>query len=208
MPNLAAQRRRRRTAVRSCQGAGAISIATYGHLTDRGGATIVGAAARNDVADSIAARADDAVLMIEATGSAAYRLPDRGLVGAACDLRSRRNLGRRRRLDDAFQVINRATGEWKVQDQTARRRSRPMTYPFNPLDAVGWTGQPRAGAKLNWRDIRPDREPPLPHAALGAFTTFVADRFVVCTFVPRPIETDPGALKVPFFHNPTTISTR
>ena len=31
--------------------------------------------------------------------------------------------------------------------------------------------------------------------------TFVADRFVVCTFVPRPIESDPGALKVPFFHS-------
>ena len=26
-------------------------------------------------------------------------------------------------------------------------------------------------------------------------------RFVVCTFCPRPIETDPGALKVPFFHS-------
>jgi homogentisate 1,2-dioxygenase len=24
---------------------------------------------------------------------------------------------------------------------------------------------------------------------------------VVCTFVPRPFETDPGAIKVPFFHN-------
>ena len=24
---------------------------------------------------------------------------------------------------------------------------------------------------------------------------------MVCTFVPRPFETDPGALKVPFFHN-------
>jgi homogentisate 1,2-dioxygenase len=24
---------------------------------------------------------------------------------------------------------------------------------------------------------------------------------VVCTFCPRPIETDPGALKLPFFHN-------
>ncbi len=29
----------------------------------------------------------------------------------------------------------------------------------------------------------------------------MADRFVVCTFVPRPFETDPGAIKVPFFHN-------
>ena len=24
---------------------------------------------------------------------------------------------------------------------------------------------------------------------------------MVCTFVPRPIESDPGALKVPFYHN-------
>jgi homogentisate 1,2-dioxygenase len=29
----------------------------------------------------------------------------------------------------------------------------------------------------------------------------VANRFIVCTFVPRPFETDPDALKVPFFHN-------
>ena len=30
---------------------------------------------------------------------------------------------------------------------------------------------------------------------------FVAGRFVVCTFVPRPFESDPEALKLPFFHN-------
>ena len=35
----------------------------------------------------------------------------------------------------------------------------------------------------------------------SAHTTFLAGRFVVCTFVPRPFETDPGALKVPFFHS-------
>ena len=39
------------------------------------------------------------------------------------------------------------------------------------------------------------------HLPPSAHTTFVADRFVVCTFAPRPFETDPGALKVPFFHN-------
>ena len=36
--------------------------------------------------------------------------------------------------------------------------------------------------------------------------TFIANRFVVCTFfVPRPFETDPGALKIPFFHTRTTM---
>ena len=29
----------------------------------------------------------------------------------------------------------------------------------------------------------------------------MANRFVICTFAPRPIESDPGALKVPFYHN-------
>ncbi len=54
--------------------------------------------------------------------------------------------------------------------------------------------------RVNWRDIRPvlsDRY----HLPPSAHTTFVANRFVVCTFAPRPFETDPGALKVPFFHN-------
>ena len=35
----------------------------------------------------------------------------------------------------------------------------------------------------------------------GPDTPFVGAGFVVCTFVPRPIESDPGALKVPFYHN-------
>jgi homogentisate 1,2-dioxygenase len=39
------------------------------------------------------------------------------------------------------------------------------------------------------------------HIPPSVHSTFVADRFVVCTFVPRPIESDPGALKVPFFHS-------
>jgi homogentisate 1,2-dioxygenase len=39
------------------------------------------------------------------------------------------------------------------------------------------------------------------HLPPSVHTTFLSDRFVVCTFTPRPFEPDPGALKVPFFHN-------
>jgi homogentisate 1,2-dioxygenase len=39
------------------------------------------------------------------------------------------------------------------------------------------------------------------HLPPSAHATFVSDRFLVCTFCPRPIESDPGALKVPFFHS-------
>jgi homogentisate 1,2-dioxygenase len=74
-----------------------------------------------------------------------------------------------------------------------------VTYPFNPLDAIGWHGD-LAVVRINVRHIRPVASHRY-HLPPSAHTTFVAERFVVCTFVPRPFETDPGALKVPFFHN-------
>jgi homogentisate 1,2-dioxygenase len=54
--------------------------------------------------------------------------------------------------------------------------------------------------RLNVRDIRPVNSHRY-HLPPSAHTTWVGPRFVVCTFVPRPFETDPGALKIPFFHN-------
>lgn len=133
------------------------------------------------------------LLLIEATNGA-FRLPERGILGphavfdpAALDTP---------RLDAAFQ--SQRDGEWKVQ---VKRRGAlsTITYPFNPLDAVGWKGN-LAPVRLNWRDIRPVMSHRY-HIPPSVHSTFVADRFVVCTFVPRPIESDPGALKVPFFHS-------
>jgi homogentisate 1,2-dioxygenase len=134
------------------------------------------------------------ILMIEATGGA-YMLPDKGMVGphaifdpAVLDTPA---------IDERF-VAQQDESEWQVQVK-ARGGVTTITYPFNPLDAVGWKGD-LAPVRVNWRDIRPllsDRY----HLPPSAHTTFVANRFVVCTFAPRPFETDPGALKVPFFHN-------
>lgn len=73
-------------------------------------------------------------------------------------------------------------------------------YPDCPLNAVGWKGT-LAPTQLNVSDIRPvlsDRY----HLPPSAHTTFVARNFVVCTFLPRPLENgDPEALKVPFYHS-------
>jgi homogentisate 1,2-dioxygenase len=74
-----------------------------------------------------------------------------------------------------------------------------VTYPFNPLDAVGWHGD-LAPIRLNVKDIRPLMSHRY-HLPPSAHTTWVGNRFVVCTFTPRPFESDPAALKVPFFHN-------
>ena len=91
-----------------------------------------------------------------------------------------------------------ATANGRCRSSAATQIST-ITYPFNPLDAVGWKGN-LAPVKLNWRDIRPVMSHRY-HMPPSVHSTFVADRFVVCTFVPRPIESDPGALKVPFFHS-------
>jgi homogentisate 1,2-dioxygenase len=134
-------------------------------------------------------------LLVEATNSS-YVLPDKGLVGhhaifdpAMLDVPT---------LDEPFRAQQATDGEWRVH---VKRRGAvsTITYPFNPLDAVGWHGD-LSVARINVRDIRPLMSHRY-HLPPSAHTTFLADRFVVCTFVPRPFETDPGAMKVPFFHN-------
>jgi len=144
-----------------------------------------------------------AALLIEAT-NAAYQLPDKGLVGphaifdpAMLDVPV---------IDAAF-LAQQDQGPpgappgdlgWSVRIKKSQAISTAR-YPWNPLDAVGWHGD-LAACRINVRDIRPLMSHRY-HLPPSAHTTFVAGRFIVCTFVPRPFETDPGALKVPFFHN-------
>jgi homogentisate 1,2-dioxygenase len=141
-----------------------------------------------------------ALLMIEARNSS-YLLPDKGLLGphaifdpAMLDTP---------RIDAAFRAQQQRdrqsdTTPWRIE---VKRRDAisTLTYPFNPLDAAGWHGD-LCVVRINVRDIRPVMSHRY-HLPPSAHTTFLAERFVVCTFAPRPFETDPGALKVPFFHN-------
>lgn len=136
-----------------------------------------------------------AILMIEATNTH-FRLPDRGLLGphalfdpALLDTPV---------MDEVFRAHQDEAGEVAVEIKK-RGQVSVVTYPYNPLDVVGWHGD-LAPVRLNVRDIRPLNSHRY-HLPPSAHSTFVSDRFVVCTFAPRPFETDPGALKVPFFHN-------
>jgi len=142
-------------------------------------------------------------LLIEATNST-YLLPDKGLVGphaifdpAMLDVPA---------LDAEFLAqqeegppgATRGSLAWPVR---IKRRQAISTagFPFNPLDAIGWHGD-LSVCRINVRDLRPLMSHRY-HLPPSAHTTFLANRFVICTFVPRPFETDPGAIKVPFFHN-------
>ncbi|MES2682989.1 MAG: homogentisate 1,2-dioxygenase [Pseudomonadota bacterium] len=165
----------------------------YGHLTIAKGDYVVlprGTLWRIECAATVT------MLLIEATNSS-YQLPDKGLLGehaifdpAMLDIPA---------IDEAFKAQAAQTQqEWKV---VIKRRGQfsTVTYPFNPLDAVGWHGNLHP-VRINVKDIRPLVSARY-HLPPSAHTTFVANRFVVCTFAPRPFETDPGAIKVPFFHN-------
>ena len=101
-------------------------------------------------------------------------------------------------MDEAFQQQQSDASRWTVNIKR-RGAVSTVTYPFNPLDAIGWHGD-LSVARINVRDIRPLMSHRY-HLPPSAHTTFVGNRFVVCTFVPRPFESDAGALKVPFFHN-------
>lgn len=172
------------------QGKGAL-FCDYGHLPFSEGDYILlprGTLWRLEVEQTTS------LLLIEASNNS-YQLPEKGIVGqhaifdpAALDIPH---------IDATFSAQQTET-EWRIfvkrHDMTST-----ITYPYNPLDACGWHGN-LMPVKLNWRDIRPLMSHRY-HVPPSAHTTFVSDRFVVCTFCPRPIEIDPGALKVPFFHN-------
>ncbi len=172
-------------------GTGAL-FCDYGHLPLEAGDYVLiprGTMWRIDVQTPLA------ILCIEATNSS-YELPDRGLLGphAIFDLATLETP----KIDATFLAQQSSTARWSVEVKRRDTVSR-IVYPFNPLDAVGWHGD-LCVARLNVRDIRPVMSHRY-HLPPSAHSTFIASRFVVCTFAPRPFETDPGALKVPFFHN-------
>ncbi len=178
------------------QGCGEL-MCDYGHLSFRDGDYVLiprGTQWRIEVANPAT------LLMIEATGHG-YQLPDRG------------SLGQHAVFDPGMLDTPKLDGEFKAQTSEesstckkswqvrvkARGKLSTISYPHNPLDAIGWKGT-LCPVRINWRDIRPVVSARY-HIPPSVHTTFVGHRFVVCTFCPRPIETEPGALKVPFYHS-------
>lgn len=71
-------------------------------------------------------------------------------------------------------------------------------YESNYYDTLGWKGD-LFPFTLHTRDMMPLMSH-RAHLPPSAHTTFVARDFVICTFLPRPLEKDTDALKVPFYH--------
>ena len=172
------------------KGAGEL-FCDYGHLSFRDGDYLIiprGTAWRIDPSEPCS------FLMVENTDGS-YSLPEKGMLGPnaifdpACLDYPRMNGQFRAQQDE---------NSWTIHIKREGQISK-VTYPYNPLDAVGWHGT-NTVLRVNWRDIRPLMSHRY-HLPPSVHTTFLGTGFVVCTFVPRPVESDPGALKVPFFHN-------
>jgi homogentisate 1,2-dioxygenase len=135
---------------------------------------------------------DNFFLIIESRGE--FEPPDRGLLGqhALYDPGVIVTPEPRPNLDDR--------NEWEVRILADGEYSS-VWYPFNPIDVVGWKGDLTAW-KLNLRDIRPVMSH-RAHLPPSAHTTFVTQGAIVCSFLPRPLEEDADALRVPFFHRNT-----
>lgn len=74
-----------------------------------------------------------------------------------------------------------------------------VTYPFNPLDVVGWKGSIYPW-KVSIYDYCPINSHKY-HIPPSGHTMFVAKNFVICSFVARPLEhASEQVLKVPFYH--------
>lgn len=137
----------------------------------------------------VAATTPTSLLTVQAVDGA-LSLPDRGL------------LGRHALFDPAIlevptpEPVDEA-GEFVVRVVRHQAETR-VVYPFHPFDVVGWKGD-LAPLRLHVDDFRPVSSARY-HLPPSAHTTFVGRDFVIATFAPRPFETDPDVLRVPFHH--------
>ncbi|MFZ4404080.1 MAG: homogentisate 1,2-dioxygenase [Pseudobdellovibrionaceae bacterium] len=147
------------------------------------------------VAHTFICEGDSEFLVIQSKNSY-YREPDRGMLGrngfydlasiGKPDLKAQQDLLSKQSINILNVYIQ------KLQQQTR------FGYTNNYYDTVGWKGD-FFPFTLHIKDLMPVNSHRV-HLPPPIHTTFVAQGFVVCTFLPRPLETDKDALKVPFYH--------
>ena len=134
-------------------------------------------------------------LVIESLKSS-YEEPNRGMLGrnGFYDLAALGKPNLEAQL--AFKKENQ-TNATEVQVKRGGEFTK-FTYADCYYDTVGWKGD-FFPFTLHVSDLMPVVSSRV-HLPPSVHTTFVAQGFVVCTFLPRRIEEDADALKVPFYH--------
>ena len=93
--------------------------------------------------------------------------------------------------------VHEETGEYKVLIR-ARNHLTLYTYPYHPLDVVGWDGFvfPYTFNIMDFQPITGKHHMPPP-----IHQTFIGNGFVVCSFCPRMLDYHPQAIVVPYVHS-------
>ncbi len=173
------------------QGAGVLET-DYGPLRYRDGDFLVlpKGTAHRVVPDDGNGAAETFLYAVESRGE--YRLPDKGLLG-------RHALFDPGVIETPEPDPHDQEGEFEVRVKRGGEYTS-LTYPFHPLDVVGWQGD-LCPLRINREDFRPVVSPRY-HLPPSVHAVFKSDGFEIGLFAPRPTETgDPTALRVPFFHS-------
>ena len=128
-----------------------------------------------------------------------FREPDRGLLGRH-GLYDKDSLIRPD-LEALYTYLKENKLEFKKVAVYHKNEVTHFTYNDCIFDVVEWKGD-LFPFTLDMSDIMPVMSH-RAHLPPSVHTTFLTDSFIVCSFLPRPLEQDEDALKVPFYHQNT-----
>lgn len=92
-------------------------------------------------------------------------------------------------------------GDGRAEYEVRVKRAGRFTsffYPSHPFDVVGWKGDlfPFRFHNTDFRPVTADRN----HVPPSAFGLFQADGWVLCNFVPNPMQRDRETTRLPYYH--------
>ena len=128
-----------------------------------------------------------------------FREPDRGLLGRHA-LYSSSSL-KKPDLEMQKAYLKKQKREVKEVSLYHHGKSTHFYYDECIFDTVEWQGD-LYPFTLDMKDIMPVMSHRV-HLPPSVHSTFLTSEFIVCTFLPRPLEQDKSALKVPFYHQNT-----
>ena len=125
-----------------------------------------------------------------------FREPDRGMLGkhAVYDIQALQ------KPDLSLQQKRQKGLDLNVCEIEVKKSEEITSFSYDNdiYDVVGWKGN-LFPFVLDIKKIMPVMSH-RAHLPPSVHTTFLTPDFVVCSFVPRPLEKDPDSLKVPFYH--------
>ena len=128
-----------------------------------------------------------------------FREPDRGMLGRHA-LYSEDSLIRPD-LPALHNYLKENNLQFKQVTVYRQNTATQFSYEDCIFDVVEWKGD-LFPCTLHMKDIMPVMSHRV-HLPPSVHTTFLTDDFIVCSFLPRPLEQDEDALKVPFYHQNT-----